>query len=627
MKPFWMLLTAAILSVAARAEVNPDDLLPAAEAFKPAIVKTAEKSVTVRYKIADHYYLYRDHFKFALLPGDKAIKPVFPAGEVKQDPNFGDVTIYHHQVDVVLNSDSAFAPGTKLKITAQGCAEAGVCYPPETVTFPITVKAAATAPTVSKSPDVSPPPAVVDAAPPVATDHAAAKAVVAELAQPAALAATPTTVIAASPNDGSALFKSGSLLALLTFFFAAGLGLAFTACMYPLIPIISGIVVGQGSAVSKARSFALSVVYVQGMAVTYAVAGVAAALSGTLLSSALQNGWVLGAFALFFVVMSLSMFGLFELQLPGSLQSRLNDASNKLPGGRWLPVFGMGALSALIVGPCVAPPLAAALGYIGASGDVVRGGLALYVMALGIGLPLIVVGVVGGHALPKAGGWMTMVKNAFGTLMLALALWIARPVLPDWAFMLGIALLLIGSGVALSAIDSLVPHVKPHKRLEKAVGLVLLLVGIAQLIGLLAGVRDPLQPLKPFAGGGVAQAAEVRLSFKPVNSVAELDAAIAAAAGKPVMLDFYADWCVSCKEMERFTFSDARVQAKLAGVVLLKADVTSNTDEQKALLKRFGLFGPPGTIFFGKGGKEVGQRLIGFEEADAFTKRLGAING
>ncbi|GAB3244150.1 protein-disulfide reductase DsbD [Chitinimonas naiadis] len=583
MKGFVSFLIAGFLSVSAWSAANPDELLPATEAFKPSISKTGEKTATVKFEIADRYYLYRDQFKFSLQPGNGALKADFPAGKKKHDDYFGEVETYRHGVEVPLSSDTPFAPGAKIKVVSQGCADAGVCYPPETIEL-----------------------ALGDSAAPTATTVAAAVPAV------------------AGSSDGSALFKNGSLAGLLAFFFVAGLGLAFTACMYPLIPIVSGIVVGQGGGVSKGKGFALSVVYVQGMALSYAIAGVVAALSGTLLSAALQNPWVLSVFALFFVVMSLSMFGLFELQLPGALQSRLNDASNKLPGGRWLPVFGMGVLSALIVGPCVAPPLAAALGYIGASGDVLRGGLALYVMALGIGLPLIVVGTVGGHVLPKAGPWMSVVKNVFGTLMLAVALWIASPVLPLWLYMLGWALLAIGAGVALSALDTLPPHVKPGKRLAKALGVVLLLMGVAELVGLLAGGRDPLQPLKSL-GGGQAASAEHKLNFQPVASVAQLDAAIAAANGKPVMLDFYADWCVSCREMERFTFSDARVQQKLAGLVLLKADVTANTDEHKALLKRFGLFGPPGTIFFGQGGAETGARLIGFEDADAFLQRLAKL--
>ncbi|QDQ25898.1 protein-disulfide reductase DsbD [Chitinimonas arctica] len=594
MKHFVSLLAAGFLSIGAFA-ANPDELLPPEQAFKPSLQKTGEKTATVKFEIADRYYMYRERFKFSLV-GQGALKADFPAGKKKHDEYFGEVETYRHAVELPLSSDTAFPPGAQVEIVSQGCADAGVCYPPQTVQL-----------------------ALADAPAGAAPD---------KLTQLLGSTASPVPATAApagGTGDGSALFASGNLAGLLAFFFLAGLGLAFTACMYPLIPIVSGIVVGQGGATGKLRGFVLSMVYVQGMALSYAIAGVAAALSGTLLSAAMQNPWVLGVFASFFVLMSLSMFGLFELQLPGALQSRLNDVSNKLPGGRWLPVFGMGALSALIVGPCVAPPLAAALGYIGASGDVLRGGLALYAMALGIGLPLIVVGVAGGHVLPKAGPWMTLVKNVFGTVMLAVALWIAHPVLPDWLFMLACAVLAIGAGVSLSALDSLPPQAPPGKRLAKAAGVLLLLLGVAQLIGLLAGARDPLQPLRTFGGSGRAAATAPALPFQPVASSAQLDSAIAAAAGKTVMLDFYADWCVSCHEMERFTFSDPAVQQKLAGMVLLKADVTAGTDEHKALLKRFGLFGPPGTIFFGPAGTEIGQRLIGFEDAAAFQRRLAGL--
>ncbi|WP_269533098.1 protein-disulfide reductase DsbD [Chitinimonas sp. BJYL2] len=591
MKRFVAALLAGFLTFPAWAAINPDELLPAAEAFKPTLQKNSDTEASVRFDIADGYYLYRDQFKFSLQPGEQALTAEIPPGKKKHDDYFGEVEVYRQNVTITLRSKQPMAADARIKIVSQGCADAGICYPPETVELPLSDGKAGNA-----------------------------SRAVSNLLGDAAGAATPQAA-PRTASDGADLFGSGKLLALLAFFFLAGLGLAFTACMYPLLPIVSGIIVGQGATVSRGRGFALAMVYVQGMALTYAVAGVAAALSGTLLSAALQNPWVLGAFAVFFVIMALSMFGLFELQLPNALQSRLNDASNRLPGGRWLPVFAMGALSALIIGPCVAPPLAAALGYIAASGDVVKGALALYVMALGIGLPLVLVGTLGGHVMPKAGPWMTAVRNVFGTVMLAVAIWIATPVLPSWLLMLAWSALALGAGVALSALDPLPPHAKAAKRLAKALGVMLVLAGAALLVGLLAGARDPLQPLKPLAGAQ-AVAAEGKLPFQYVNSVDEFNAALAAARGKTVMLDFYADWCVSCREMERFTFSDAGVQRALGKLVLIKADVTANTPQHKALLKRFGLFGPPGTIFFDAQGKEIPARLIGFEAAEPFLQRL-----
>ncbi|TXT29296.1 MAG: thiol:disulfide interchange protein DsbD, partial [Rhodocyclaceae bacterium] len=465
-------------------------------------------------------------------------------------------------------------------VTSQGCADAGVCYPPQIQ--PLSV----------------------------------------ELPDPASAPAA-----AAAPADGdesgqiAATLKNAGFWTSLAFFFIAGLGLSLTPCVFPMIPILSGIIAGQGHKNSHARGFALSMAYVLGMAVTYAAAGVAAGLSGTLISAALQNPWVLGSFALVFVVLSFSMFGFYELQLPTALQSKLSEESGHLQGGRGIGVFLMGALSALIVGPCVAAPLAGALLYIGQTGDAVFGGAALFVMALGMGAPLIAVGIAGGSLLPKTGPWMEGVKKAFGVLLLATAVWLVSPVVPPVASMLAWAALLIIPAIYLHALDPLPPHAKGWHRFWKGIGIVMLLTGAALLIGALAGGRDPLQPLAGLRGQAVA-AEEKRLPFERVTSVTELEARIKT-AGKPVMLDFYADWCVSCKEMERFTFSDPAVQAKLAGFTLLQADVTANSDDDKALLAKFKLFGPPGIIFYDSKGQEIrAVRIVGFQDARQFQKSL-----
>jgi thiol:disulfide interchange protein DsbD len=362
------------------------------------------------------------------------------------------------------------------------------------------------------------------------------------------------------------------------------------------------------------------------------LAGVAAALSGTLLSNALQNPWALGIGAGIFVLLALSMFGFFEIQLPTALQSKFSDASNKMKGGNFIGVFVMGALSAVIVGPCVAPPLAAALAFIAQTGNTTLGGVALFVLALGMGVPLLLVGLSAGALLPRAGGWMNAVKYFFGVLMLAIAIYLISPVIPDWLHMLLWALLLIGSAIYLHALDPLPDRASGWKRLWKGLGVVLLIGGLAIILGMLAGSRDLLQPLDVFKGGagGTALAAEQKgLVFEKVRNVDELDARLAAAKadGRAVMLDFYADWCVSCKEMERFTFSDPRVQARLQDVVLLKADVTVNSDADKALLKRFGLFGPPGLIFWNSAGVQSDFKVIGFEKADKFLASIDSALG
>jgi thiol:disulfide interchange protein DsbD len=392
-----------------------------------------------------------------------------------------------------------------------------------------------------------------------------------------------------------------------------------------MIPILSSIIAGEGGALTRLRALMLSTAYVLGMALAYAAAGIAAAFSGSLIAAALQNAWVLGAFALVFVALALSMFGFYELRLPGFLHEHLHGAQRSLKGGRVAAVAAMGALSAVIVSPCVAAPLAGALLYISQTRDVVLGGAALFAMALGMGLPLVAVGVSEGALLPKAGPWMEGVRRFFGVLLLAVALWVAGPILPVSAQMIAWAALLIGAAMFLRALDPLPADASGWWRLWKGAGVIALVAGIAMLAGALAGSRDPLRPLAGVLGDAPPEAAAMR--WTRVASLAELEQKLRA-PGRPVMLDFYADWCVSCKEMERYTFSDARVRARLEGMLLLQADVTAGTEAERALLKRFALFGPPGIIFFDAQGREIaGLRVIGYQPAERFLKTLAAAAG
>jgi thiol:disulfide interchange protein DsbD len=408
-----------------------------------------------------------------------------------------------------------------------------------------------------------------------------------------------------------ASLKSGKLLSIVPLFILLGLGLSFTPCVLPMVPILSFIVVGEGAKASRARGFALSATYSLGMALVYTMLGIAAGLAGQGLSAALQNPWVLSAFAILMVIFSLSMFGVYQLQVPGSIQTKLTQASEKQAGGKLFGVFIMGAISALIVGPCVAAPLAGALLYISQTRDVVVGGSALFAMAVGMSVPLLLVGVSAGSFLPRAGAWMESVKRFFGVLMLGLALWIVSPVIPAAAQMLGWAALGIGYGAYLM-------WAQRHGWVTKAFGLIFAAFGLVQLVGVATGGRDALAPLAHITGHG-----EKEIEFVRVKSGAELDAAIAQAKGKTVLLDFYADWCISCKEMEKFTFSDPRIQTQFANMVLLQADVTANNADDKALLKRFKLFGPPGIIFFDKDGREIqGGRVIGYQDAEKFLRSL-----
>jgi thiol:disulfide interchange protein DsbD len=547
------------------------------------------RTLLASFKVAPDYYLYRNKIVFNLsnasakAAGVRIASVTLPAGEMKQDANFGNTEVYHQsfQAEIRLERSAGAAQDIALEATYQGCSEKGLCYPPINKTISLSL------PAVSQA--IAPP-------------------------------AVPST-----DNEGSRiarLFKQGSFWLVISSFFGAGLLLAFTPCIFPIVPILSGIIVGRGHKITHAHGFILSLSYVLGMAVTYAAVGVVAGFSGTLLSTALQTPWALGGFAIIFVMLALSMFGLYELQLPAALQSRLTNTSNKLHGGHISGVFVMGALSAVIVGPCVAAPLAGALLYIGQTHDAVLGGAALFSMALGMGMPLLLIGASAGTLLPKAGAWMESVKRFFGALLLALAIWIVSPIIPAATQMILWSSLLVLSAIYLGALDALPHGATGWRKVGKGLGIFTLLLGIAYMVGALSGARDPLRPLGALGGSAQAETAS-SLSFVRVKSLMELDARIAQANGKVVMLDYYADWCVSCKEMERFTFSDAKVRAKLKDVVLLQADVTANSKEDQALLQRFQLFGPPAILFFDGQGKELSDfRVTGYEDANQFSQAL-----
>ena len=573
-----------LLLLALTGLAHAEEPLPPEQAFRFSARAIDARTIEARWQITDQYYMYRDKFKF-VLDGGTLGAPSLPPGKVKDDEIFGKVEIYRKEVKILLPVEAS-GPVT-LKAISQGCWDGGICYPPINQEARLDLAAAGSA--------VAPAPTS---------------------------AAADTTAAGDETSRIAGLFKGDNLALILLSFFNFNLLLSLTPCVFPMIPILSGIIVNHGHAVTHLRAFVLSLAYVLGMAVTYAAIGVAAGLSGTLLSAALQNAWVLGGFALVFVVLSLSMFGFYELQLPAALQSRVSNTANR-QGGSLPAIALMGALSALIVGPCVAAPLAGALLYIAQTGDAALGGSALFVMSLGMGAPLLLVGAFSRSLLPKSGPWMDGVTKFFGVVMLATALWLVSPVIPLWLQMLGWALLLMIPAIYLHALDPLPAQAHGWQRLGKGLGVVLLLSGAAMLMGVLGGARDPLQPLG-FLRGGVAAEAPAA-TFERVASVERLDARLAAAkaAGRPVMLDFYADWCVSCKEMERFTFAEPKVAARLKQFLLLQADVTANSPDDAALLKRFGLFGPPGIIFFDAGGHElVDLRVIGFQSAEKFLPTL-----
>ena len=582
------LLPVLLLIVSALAHGAEPELLEPDKAFRFAARLMDERSIEVSYQIAPGYYMYRDRFRFTAAPADVNLgKARLPDGKRHRDEFFGEVETYRGGLRIVLPFERAGAPAIMLRAVSQGCADVGVCYVPYEHRAELKL-----ASLVSEAPRTEALTAVFGAVPAAGLDETIA-----------------------------ALFRGGFWLVVASFF-GFGLLLSFTPCVLPMVPILSGIIVGAGQPVTKMKGFLLASIYVFGMALTYAVAGVAAGLSGAMLSAALQNPWVVGAFAAVFVALALAMLGVYELQLPVALQSRLANASNRMHGGHAAGVFSMGVLSALILGPCVAAPLAGALLYIGQSRDVVLGGSALFAMALGMGVPLLAVGASAGTLLPKAGPWMDTVKRFFGVLLLGVAIYLVSPFISVSVQMFLWGALLIAMAIYLRVIDPLPSDAHGFQRFAKGIGMVALIVGVAYLVGAFSGSRDILQPLSGLRVSAV-EGGPAETPFQRVNSPSELDARIGAAAGRTVMLDFYADWCVSCKEMERFTFGDERVKAKLRDMVLLQADVTANTAEHAALLKRFRLFGPPGIIFFDREGREIrALRVIGFQPAERFAAVL-----
>lgn len=596
-------------------------LLPPDEAFKLSLEVRDAHTLIAHFAPTKDYYLYRDKIAFEPRHDATLIRSItLPPGEMKDDLTFGETEVYYQPFKAVISlqrevTDADLA--LTLAATYQGCNEPiGVCYAP-----------------IHKEVKVTLPPAmkaVIDLAAGAVSGQAAAATP--DAAEELFQMRPGVPAIETESYKIERMFETGNFWLILTGFFGIGLLLAFTPCVFPMFPILSGIIANRGPYLTKKRGFILALAYVLGMALTYAAAGVAAGLSGAMLSAALQNAWVLGSFALVFILLAFSMFGFYELQLPGSLQSKLTVEAGHLKGGHLTGVFGMGALSALIVGPCVAAPLAGALLYISQTRDVVLGGTALFVMALGMGVPLLLLGASAGALLPKAGAWMESIKQFFGVLLLAVAIWLISPVISSIVHMLLWAALLIISAIYLRAIDPLPERATGLTRFLKGVGVIALLTGVALLIGVLSGSRDVLQPLSQIARTGTnyenaaLAGTSSHLPFEQVKSIAELDEKIRQAKDKYVMVDFYADWCISCKEMERFTFTDPRIQSRLQEVVLLQIDVTHGTPDDAALLRRFSLFGPPGILFIDRHGREIPDiRIIGFQNKDNFLTILNAV--
>jgi len=572
-----------------------DELLPVDEAFVMNARFDGPNLLTVSWQIEPGYYLYADKLDVEAEGDIELGAAEWPEGVPHRDDNFGDVQVFYDYVEASVPFSRA-GPGeipVVVRGRFQGCRENSICYPPSEQTMALVLPAAAAFETGDGAP----------------------------------LAAPGTPV---SEQDRlAALILSDSWLLVGATFFGLGLLLAFTPCVLPMVPILSGIIAGQGGHVSTGRAFALSLSYVLGMAVTYTTAGALAALAGEQVQAVFQKPWIITVFAGLFVVLALSMFGVFNLQMPAAIQTRVANLANRQKAGTFAGTAAMGALSALIVTTCVAPPLVAALAVIGQSGDVVRGAGALFALSLGMGAPLLVVGTSAGKLLPKAGPWMNTVKAAFGVMLLGLAIWMMERVLPGSVVLVLWALLVFLTGVFLGAFEPLPPEPSAPRRLAKGLGVLACLYGALLLIGATLGGEDPLRPIPRAAvGGGSPAAPEPALAFEPIGTVAALDAALASAkaAGKPVMVDFTADWCVSCKEMEKYTFPSPQVVAALEPFALLRVDVTENDDDDKALLKRFGSFGPPTIAFFDDAGNPLdGFKLVGYVPADEFAAHVSRV--
>jgi len=591
----WMAALVLLASALGRPAMAADDFLPPEQAFKLSAELRPGGTVHLAWAIAPGYHLYRDRLVFT---APEVGQPALPDGVRKFDSNFNkEMETYAGQLAADLPVKGDAKTPFVLRVGYQGCADAGLCYPPAEVAFTV---------------DPAAPGALTPAAPDAA---------------PVAAAPAPAPAPAPAQEDDSSLaqrtLQSGSAWRIGLAFLAFGLLLSFTPCVLPMVPILSSIIVGEGNA-SRGKGFTLALAYSLGMALVYTSLGVAAGLAGEGLAGALQKPWVLLTFGALLVVLALSMFDVYQLQLPSSLQSRLSTTSGRMSGGRFAGVFVMGALSALIVGPCVAGPLAGALLYISQTRNVWTGGWALFSMAAGMSVPLLLTGVSAGSLLPRAGAWMNHVKRVFGLLLLAVAIWMVTPVFPVTVAMLLWGAFAVLCAVFLRVFEPVAAGAGLGRYAGKTLGLVLLTAGLFELVGAASAGHDVLQPLAHLRGGPLASANAQEgkpQRFERIRTVADLERVLAS-TNTPVMLDFYADWCVSCKEMERFTFSEPQVEARMKQVRLLQVDVTANGDDDRALMKKFGLFGPPGIILF-KQGKEVPQsRVIGFMAPEQFAQHL-----
>jgi len=569
---------------------------------------------SINWNIQDGHYLYKKRFSFKLISPDAATlgESKMAEGIWEEDAFFGKSEVYRGGTSVELPiSLPENTTDAVVRIGYQGCADIGICYPPIFKEVNLVEIAAVAAAGSSASGSQSNGNAATN------TDQV--------LSQVSAQNAVP---IQAEQDRLADSLKNNNRWLTIAVFFGAGLLLTFTPCVLPMIPILSSIIVGSGEKIGTGRAFTLSLVYVLAMALTYTIAGVLIGLSGENIQATLQHPYVLTAFAFLFVVLSFSMFGYYELQMPAFIQNRLSNVSNNQKSGSFGGVATMGFLSALIVGPCVTAPLVGALIYIGQTGDAVLGGAALFALAMGMGLPLLIIGTAFGKYLPQAGAWMDTTKAIFGVMLLGLAIYMLDRVIPTWATMLLSALLLITVAMFMGVFESLPADARGWRRVSKGLGFAGLVYGTLLMIGVATGTGTLFRPMQGLSLAGNGGAATEHVTFQKVKNIDQLNARLAEAraSNTPVMFDFYADWCISCKEMEAFTFTDQKIAAKMKQGLLLQADVTANDDQDKALLKEFGIFGPPAIIFYDANGVEQkNARVVGYMPADEFGTVLDRV--
>lgn len=591
--------------------VEEPEFLPLKEAFQPS-VKLEGDTIKIHWVIAAEYYLYKSRFKFSA--ADESVKlgePVYNRkGKVKQDEFFGEVEVFYSDIRIeipILAAKGDF----EFTMKYQGCAEAGLCYPPSKHRTQISPKGTIGSPVAN-----------------AATSTASSTSETADAAASSAM-----DINRHDANSLATFINGSSTLVVVGIFFLLGLGLTFTPCVLPMIPILSGIIAGQQQPMTARKGFMLSTAYVLGMAMTFAVAGMIVAKTGARIQIYMQDPIVLSVFAVMFVLLALAMFGFYELQLPSAMRDRLTNVSSKQEGGSLFGVFSMGVLSALVVSPCVSAPLAGALLAMAQAGDWMKGGLTLLALGLGMGAPLIVIGTTGANVLPRAGMWMDRVKSVFGVMLLAVGAWLVRSVLPGELMMWIWASLLVIPGIYMGALSQ--PKT-PWETFFKGFGLMLVFYGLLLILGAATGQTNPLKPLAmpsmmtshamTSSHGEGSMAATHHVPFTRVTTVEEVDQKLAAAvaAGKPAMIDYYADWCIACVEMEATTFQDQKVISALSDFEVIQIDLTDN-EETDALLDKYKLIGPPSILFFAPDGDyKVSATIMGEMGPETFMNHLNA---